>query len=604
MIFKIRTKLLMIMLIIGVITALLITFVSITSLIKSSKEQAEDFGEKSAYYNSEIINTWLSGKAKILMELKTQLKSDMSQKEVIDLLKVYSDINQEFISIFIGLDNNKMMDAYGWIPDEDYNVVERPWYQKAINQDNYITTSAYRDVNKKENVTAIASNISLQGHKGVIAANIYVDYIVDIIDKIKYGENGFAVLLDDNYKLITGPKDERQLSIFNKILKLISSKENVVVNSEAFEIDDVEYIAAYSKIKEFDWILFLVAPLSDFTHSAYAIRSQMICILFVTLLFIIIIDFYLSGSISRPIETLVNSVSRIAKGNFDIPISIKTQDEIGKLSKELDNMRINLKTIFESLKYESKIISMNSQNLAEHLEETYQGTSRFMSMLSHDIKTPITLIKGYSKALSLGMVDKDKTKDYIERIQYRSEQIENIITDILDNTYEAHDIKVNLKEIKICDYINMILYNSENYVNNQERKFIQKIDYNSIDVEGIIAVDITKIQRVINNILSNAVKFSEDNSVIELIIKEVDGRILTCFKDYGIGIKQEEQEKIFNMFYKSDNTKKGYGLGLYINKAIIEAHNGEIFFESEYEQGTISGYYLKIAINSRQYKRI
>jgi len=302
----------------------------------------------------------------------------------------------------------------------------------------------------------------------------------------------------------------------------------------------------------------------------------------------------LSRSISLPIESLVNGVSRFAKGNFDIAIDIQTHDEIGKLSKELDKMRINLKKIFESLKYESKIISMNSQNLIKHLDETYQGTSRFLLMLSHDIKTPITLIKGYSKALSMEMVDPDKTKEYIERIQYRSEQIENIVTDILDNTYEANDIKVNLKEIKISDYINMILYNSENYVSNQNHQFIRKIDYKSLDIERTIAIDLTKIQRVINNILSNAVKFSEDNSVIELVIAEEEGRILTCFKDYGIGIRAEEREKIFNMFYKSDNSKKGYGLGLYINKAIIEAHNGEIFFESEYQQGTTSGYYLNM----------
>ena len=192
------------------------------------------------------------------------------------------------------------------------------------------------------------------------------------------------------------------------------------------------------------------------------------------------------------------------------------------------------------------------------------------------------------------MVDGEKAKDYIERIQYRSEQIENIVEDILDNTYEANDIRVNLKEIKVSDYINMIMYNTENYVNNQKHQLIEKIDYEGIDLEGTVAIDITKIQRVINNILSNAVKFSEDDSVIELIINEADGRILTCIKDYGTGIKDEEQEKVFNMFYKADDSKKGYGLGLYINKSIIEAHNGEIFFESVYQQGTTSGFYLNI----------
>ena len=593
---KIRTKLLIGMLLIGIIASIPITFISMNSLIKSSKDQAKDFGEKSAYYNSEIINTWLSEKSEVLMGLKVHLKNFTDEEDIKNLLKVYSDINSDFISIFIGFDNNELIDAYGWIPDSSYKVSQRPWYSKAVNRDRYVTTSVYEDMNKKESVTAIASSLFFNERKGVIAANIYVDYIIEIIDDIKYGENGFAVLLDDNYNLITGPKENGKLNVFNKIFNTVSIDKNDYQNSKAFEItiDGVEYVAAYSSIKGFDWNLFLIAPLSDFINSAYEVKAQMGYVLLGILIIIILIDYYLSRSISKPVEDLIYGVSGIANGDFDTEIDIESQDEIGVLSKELEKMRINLKKIFESLKYESKIISMNSQNLSQHLNETYKGTSQFISMLSHDIKTPITLIKGYSKALSLEMVDPNKAKEYVERIQYRTEQIENIISDTLDNTSEADDIRVKLKEIKVSDYINMILYNSENYVNNQNRHFVQKIDYATLDVSEFIELDLTKIQRVINNLLSNAVKFSEEDSVITLVIKKEGDRLLTYFKNHGVGIKEEEKEKIFNMFYKSDNSKKGYGLGLYINKAIIEAHNGEIFFNSEYGKGAVSGYYLNI----------
>ena len=274
MMLKIRTKLLIGMLIIGIIASIPITFISMNSLLKSSKDQAKDFGEKSAYYNSEIIKTWLSEKSDVLMGLKVHLKTFENEKDVESLLKVYSDINNDFISIFIGFDNNQMIDAYGWIPDTSYTVTERPWYQKAINMDRYITTSAYEDVNKKENVTAIASSIVLNDRKGVIAANIYVDYIIEITEDIKYGKNGFAILLDDNYNFITGPKESEKIYVFNKIFNKISFDEGDSKNSKAFEItiDGVEYIAAYSSIEDFDWNLFLVAPLSDFIDSAYEMK--------------------------------------------------------------------------------------------------------------------------------------------------------------------------------------------------------------------------------------------------------------------------------------------------------------------------------------------
>ncbi|SCZ81085.1 sensor histidine kinase [Acidaminobacter hydrogenoformans] len=593
---KIRTKLLMIMLMIAIITAIPVTLLSMDLLIKSSKATAMDFGKTSAYYNSEIIKTWLTEKSKILVGLKSQLISKNNYEEITALLRSYSEINPDFISIFVGLENNEMIDAYGWEPDQSYDVTLRPWYQKAMNQDAYVTTSVYRDFNKKVNVTAIASSVEIAGLEGVIAANIYVDYIVEIIDDIKYGDHGFAVLLDDNLNLITGPKDTDKLVVFHSIFDKLQADGKVLEAPEAFEVElaGVDYIAAYSSIEGYDWKLFLLAPLSDFTQSAAAMRERIMYISVITVLLIFMIDFYLSRSLSRPIEALISSVSRIAKGNLDTRINIRTQDEIGDLSIELDKMRSNLKQIFESLKYESSIINMNSQNLIQHLEETRQGTSRFLSMLSHDIKTPITLIKGYSKALSMDMVDPYKAKAYVERIQYRTDQIENIVTDILDNTYEANNIHVNLKEIKISDYVNMILYNTENYLSNQKRALVIQIDPMCCEDESVVAVDLTKIQRVINNLLSNAVKFSVEDSEIELIIRLSEGRLLTCIRDYGIGIKEEEQEKIFNMFYKSDGTQKGYGLGLYINKAIIEAHDGEILFESSFGEGTASGYFLNI----------
>ena len=108
---KIRTKLLMIMLMIAIITAIPVTLLSMDLLIKSSKATAMDFGKKSAYYNSEIIKTWLTEKSKILVGLKSQLISKNNYEEITALLRSYSEINPDFISIFVGLESNEMIDA-------------------------------------------------------------------------------------------------------------------------------------------------------------------------------------------------------------------------------------------------------------------------------------------------------------------------------------------------------------------------------------------------------------------------------------------------------------------------------------------------------------
>ena len=173
------------------------------------------------------------------------------------------------------------------------------------------------------------------------------------------------------------------------------------------------------------------------------------------------------------------------------------------------------------------------------------------------------------------------------------------MADVLDNTYEANNIKINLKRITCEDFINTVIYNSETYIVNQKRKFEMNINFTDFDQSDTVYIDRIKIQRVVNNILSNAVKFSKEDSVIELEIRKSEGRIFTCFKDRGEGIREKDQEKIFNMFYKTDNSKKGYGLGLYINKAIIEAHEGEVYFKSVYKEGTESGFYLNIDDNQK-----
>lgn len=593
---KLRMKLLVILLLTGLIASIPMAMIGITSLISASKEQAIDFGEKSAYYNSEIINTWLTEKANALTNLKNQLADLDDEIEMRKLLRSYSNANSDFISIFIGYEDNELFDAYGWKPEDSYIVRERPWYVKAFNQDNLVTTSVYVDKNKNENVTAIATEFNFGTRRGVLAANIYVDYIVDKVDNIKYGNSGYAVLLDDSNQVISGPDSEINKELFKSIVKELELKNITLDKSETFElnVEDITYLAAYSNIEDFDWNLFLIAPLSDFMEPAFSMANNIIYILIAIFILIFIIGYYLSSSMSRPILKMVKGVSDIAGGDFDNEINIDARDEIGNLSDEINKMRINLKEIFNSIKYESKILSMNSENLSNHLKDTYTGTYRFISMLSHDIKTPITLIKGYSKALEMGILDKEKETEYIERISYRSEQIEKIVADVLDNTYEANNLKINLKKVTCEDFINTVIYNSENYVINQKRRFKQNIDLSNFNAKDIVYVDLIKIQRVVNNILSNAVKFSEEDSLIELEIKKVSGRIFTCFKDQGKGIKEEEREKIFNMFYKSDDSKKGYGLGLYINKAIVEAHEGEVHFESVYKRGTESGFYLNI----------
>ncbi len=592
MFYKLRHKLMLSLILISVVSIIPTAYITLNALVENSKSQAEEFGEKSAEYNSEIIRIWLGEKSNALTGLSQKLRLAHSLYTRQHLMQLFSDSNPDFISIFYGLDDNTLIDAYGWVPDDSYDVISRPWYEKARYQDKSITTSVYSDANKKTNVTAIATPIRLDDMSGVLAANIDIHYLIELVQEISFGKSGFAALTDDNGEIITISESEQGSDIFNVLSDNRSSmlREGV----QYITINSAEYIVASSIVEGFDWNLILISPMSDFLDSALVLRHKLIYWTSAILALIILVDLYLGYNFSKPIEGLMECISRIARGNFDQKIDIRSKDEIGHLVTELEKMRINLKKIFTSMRYQSDMLAMNTQSLSEHIEGMHIGTHRFMSMLSHDIKTPVTLIKGYSKAISLGITDPEKFNMYIDRIHYRSEQIEQIVEDILDHTYEVQDITVRKSSITCSDFAYLILSNAKQYVINQNRTFKMFIDFGALAELNNLEADLVKIQRIVNNILSNAIKYSSEDSTIELHIYEEDHKLVTVIQDYGSGIDPKELGKIFNMFYKAENSKKGYGLGLYIMKALVTAHDGEVILESEPNHGTRCGFALEI----------
>lgn len=595
---KIRAKIILSFISICIVSVVLTAVGSYLILNRIEKKQAEETGKNYAYYNSKIIGTWLDEKSTVLYNINYSLELNNfdNEEKVIELLYNYSETNDDFISIFIGLENNKMLDAYGWIPNKTYDLVSRPWYIAAFENDSAVATSVYKDKNKNKMVTAVAMPTEIRGIRGVIAANIEVNEIIERVENIKYGKTGFAVLIDNNNYLVAGPKDEEKIKIYESVIEKINlNKENgEKTKPQTVNVFGQNYLTTYANIKPYGWNIILIAPEIEFLEYARNMLKYLLVLLLALLIIITYTGYYLGKSISTPIDKVINSVNSLAKGNLDDEINIDSDDEIGKLSQELNKMRLNLKSIFHNMKYESKVLSMNTKTLEEHLKDTHKGTMKFMSLLSHDIKTPITLIKGYAQGLKIGIVkEEEKKQEYIERIFYRAEQIETIVSDILDTTYEVNDrIVLNLKRIKIKDYINTIYINASNCVESMDRIFEKEI--NIVDNEKELKIDFIKIQRVMNNLLSNAVKFSDKGSKIKLIVKQEGDKLFTIIKDEGCGIKKEDKNKIFNMFYKADSHNKGYGLGLYISKAIINAHGGEIIIESKEKKGTSIGFYVNL----------
>ena len=348
--------------------------------------------------------------------------------------------------------------------------------------------------------------------------------------------------------------------------------------------------------------------ISDFTgihnewiNSLKAI-SLTLCIIFLVTNGLLAIWIY--QSIVRPLHILRLATTQIGNGILSKAIPVTSNDEIGELCTDFDNMRIRLKEII---------------NRQLHTEENLQ---EILSSLSHDLKTPITAIKGYTEGLLDGVADTDEKKQrYLQTIYAKSNDISYLIdelaiyTKIEQNVLAYNFIPINLEEyFKDCiDYFKLDL-EQDNF----------SIDYyNSTDFSTMVVVDPQQLRRVIQNIIHNAVKYNDkehghiyvrienmpdrtNRPIFRQINEEgtdiYPGSICKSFvrveiEDNGPGIPAKDLPHIFDKFYRADtsrnSSKGGSGLGLSIVKMIIYDHGGEVGADSIEGTGTRFYFTLK-----------
>jgi two-component system sensor histidine kinase VicK len=212
----------------------------------------------------------------------------------------------------------------------------------------------------------------------------------------------------------------------------------------------------------------------------------------------------------------------------------------------------------------------------------------FVANVSHELKTPLTTIKSYTETLLDGaMENKEYTVNFLKVIDSESERMTRLVKDLLQLSKLDYDnIQWNMKKIDIYKIVNECVYRMKISAEqkNQVLEFIA--DQDIPEIMG----DKDRIEQVIVNILSNAIKYTSENGKIEVSLKRDGDSILIKVADNGIGIPKEDLPRLFERFYRVDKARSrmlgGTGLGLSIARQIVEAHKGKIRIQSEYGQGT------------------
>lgn len=254
---------------------------------------------------------------------------------------------------------------------------------------------------------------------------------------------------------------------------------------------------------------------------------------------------------------------------------------ITKLQKSIKNYKFGIKPSRTDGNTEIDVIQNNFVDLVDALEEEKEKQNQIIASISHDIKTPLTAIMGYSDRLLKANLDEEKKRNYIEKIHNKSITLKELTEEFDD--YLSCNIQDTLKieKISVQEFLMQV---SKDYKEDLEEKHI-KLLINPPKEEEFIQIDIAKMKRVFSNIISNSVRFLEKKGKITITCKSIENYMEFIISDNGKGVAEENLNKIFEPLYTSDPSRKISGLGLSICKEIIENHGGYIYARNNKEKG-------------------
>lgn len=293
-------------------------------------------------------------------------------------------------------------------------------------------------------------------------------------------------------------------------------------------------------------------PISEITSR----HSELLNIFYHTLLLLFLIALLLLAvftiTIYLPIRQILNAANAFAEGDFHHPIHISGNDEIGYLAASFQYMANELNTLEDDQR-------------------------KFVSNVSHDFRSPLTSIKGYVEAMLDGTIPPEMQEKYLNIILFETERLTKLTQSILElNQYGAHGAMLDRADFDINQTVKMTVLSFEGICKEKRISFHLFLTGQQLFVNA----DMTKIQRVIYNLVDNAIKFSHHDSLITIETTVINEKVFISVKDSGIGIPKESLNKIWERFYKTDlsrgKDKRGTGLGLSIVKEIIQAHDENI----------------------------
>lgn len=412
-----------------------------------------------------------------------------------------------------------------------------------------------------------------------------MEFIEDVNERISNSHTFLVVRIEDEYIFVGEEKS------FDKIDQSIPIYGQYTEDSPSYYLGG-SFPCLY-KQKDFEMSngaktsVILVTNLNKMIPQVKFMAIQvLITLIGIVLITALVLILWIYVSMLRPLNGLSRATKRIRDGELNFSIKDETTDEIGTLCEDFEQMRIKLKEYIDK-------------------QQTYENNSREMiSNISHDLKTPLTAIKGYTEGLIDGVADTDEKREkYLRTIYTKANDMAMLVDELaLYSKIDCDSHPYNFTELDVESYFADCI---EEISLDTEVRGVRVSFFNYLSKGVKVVADPEQVKRVINNIVSNSLKYvREQKGIINVRLYEETNGIRVEIEDNGKGIGEADLPYVFDRFYRTDASRnssaKGTGLGLAIAKKIIEDHEGRIWIKSKENVGTTILFTLKSAFDNEE----
>lgn len=404
------------------------------------------------------------------------------------------------------------------------------------------------------------------------------------ITKVLKASEEFGWTEEETMAALEPNLDEKDFHVFlfevdgNRIFKDVPFKQGEIGKGLLDKAISGEYVAkggwnngdlSYMIASPIEGQVIMVMVFHDLSHAYQQVLYMILLTFAITIAIAGIVIWFLSARITAPLRDMNEIALKYAKGDFSQSVQVSSKDEIGQLGESFNHMAAELNS----------------------LEETRKA---FIANVSHDLRTPLTSIKGFLIALLDDTIPADQRKEFYLLMKDETERVIKLVNDTLDmSQLEAGQVTLKPTSYNLTKQLQLIAVKLEPHLANKKLE-IQLIPDNQ---EMMVVADRDRIEQALINLLQNAIQVSSHQQNIQVMLERKSEEVVISITDHGEGIKKENLEYIWERFYKTDKArsgKTGIGIGLSIVKSIMDLHATTIEVESEVGVGTVFRFALPL----------